>query len=274
LIRTSLSCHRPAAIEEATALLAEHGADAAVLGGGTLLVPQMTRNERRVLHLIDPRDLGLGEIAERDGKIVIGAKVTYAQVLASELITSQVPMVEQMARGITGGAQLRNLATLGGSACYANPASDVPGVLVALGAEMSVAGPSGTRLVGAEEFFLDAFEPELEVGEMLTAISIPVSTAAFGYFKLKRSETSWPIVTAAAVVPGWDERREVTLGGVCAIPVRVTLEREADVDATVLAALGPPVGDVLASGSYRRDVAGAVARRALAVAEEGGSQDG
>jgi carbon-monoxide dehydrogenase medium subunit len=269
MIRSALRYHDPATVTDACALLAEHGADAAVLGGGTLLVPMMTRGERRPDHLVDLRHLGLGDITEDGGTVRIGARVTYADVSASALLRERVPLLVEMADGITGGAQVRNLATLGGSACYANPASDVPGCLVARGAAMEVHGPDGSREVPAAEFFVDAFTTALGADELLGAFSVPAASGPHGYHKLKLCEGSWPIATAAALTSPAGAVA-VTVGGVCATPIRVELDGATD-DAgdRILAQLREPWTDELATGDYRRAIAGVIAQRALTAMTEG-----
>lgn len=268
MIRTALRYHDPASLSEAVELLAEHGDRAATLGGGTLLVPMMGRGERRPEHLVDLRHLGLRTITAEDGRVRVGARATYADARTSSLLREHVPLLAQMADGITGGAQIHNLGTLGGSACYANPASDVPGCLVALEAAMEVIGPDGTREVPAAAFFADAFTTALRPGELLAGFTVSAGAAAHGYHKLKFAEGSWPIATAAAVA-GPDDAVSITLGGVTAVPVGITLARsERDVAEQVAARLGEPWDDELAGGDYRRAIAPVIAERALTAMTE------
>lgn len=279
MIRTRLTYHSPSQIEEACALLGEHGDDATVLGGGTMLVPIMVRGERSASHVVDLRRLGLTQITPRDGEVEIGAKATYADVLSSTALRDRAPLLPMAAAGITGGAQIRNVGTIGGSASYANPSSDVPACLVALGARMRVHGPSGAREVSAEQFFVDAFRSDLGRGEILTAIVIPEVAGSAGYYKLKLCESSWPIATAAAIVDNGRKAASVTLGGVCRTPLRIGIGSlldgegrvhvtDQDLDDLVREQLDELWEDELAPASYRRDVAAVVARRALEQSEE------
>ena len=279
MIRTRLTYHSLSEVEEACRLLDEHGEDAAVLGGGTHILPMMTRGERSVGHVVDLRRLGLTQIVAEDGEVEVGAMATYTDALSSPVLRDRAPLLPMAAAGITGGAQIRNVGTIGGSASYANPSSDVPGCLVALGARMRVRGPSGAREVSAQQFFVDAFRPDLGRGEILTAIVIPEAVGRVGYYKLKLSESSWPIATAAAIVDGERQAASVTLGGVCRTPVRIDLGAVIDgegrvrtdgpdLDDYVREQLDEPYGDELAPGSYRQNVAGVVAKRALEQSEE------
>ncbi len=279
MIRTRLTYHSPSEIEEACALLDEHGDDAAVLGGGTHVLPMLTRGQRSVGHVVDLRRLGLTQITPRDGEVEVGAMATYTDVLSSPVLRNRASLLPTAAAGITGGAQIRNVGTIGGSASYANPSSDVPACLVALGARMRVHGPSGAREVSAEQFFVDAFRCDLSRGEILTNIVIPEVAGSTGYYKLKLCESSWPIATAAAMVDNERQVASVTLGGVCRTPLRIDIgslldsggrirTSGQDLDDFVREQIDEPWEDELAPGSYRRDVAGVVARRALEQQQE------
>ena len=284
MIRARLTYHAPDDLHEACALLAERGAAAAVLGGGTWLVPLMTRGERSVTDVVDLRPLNLAGIVEGDGDVELGAMTTYADALASNVVRERAPLLHAVAAGVTGGKQIHNLGTLGGSACFAFPSSDVPACLVALGARMKIQGTSGQREVSAHEFFVDAFRTAVQSGEILTAIVVPATARRVGYFKLKLCESSWPIATAAAVLPDGvaqsGEPANVTLGGVYRKPLRIDLAEvldgdgglrlsAEDFDSLVGQRLGDPWGDELAPGSYRQAVAGPIARRALDKATKG-----
>ncbi len=270
----AVAFHRPAGAAEAVATLAELGPDAMVLGGGTMLVPALGRRELATKAIVDPSRLGLDRVDPGgDGGLILGARVTYTTLLRSPLVAERAPLLRTIAGTITGGAQIRNQGTIGGSACYANPSSDVPACLVALQARLALLGPDGERVLAAAEFFRRAFETAREPTELLTRIEIPAGDAACGYYKLKLAESSWPIATAVA-------RRDATgarlvLGGVAATPIVLAAAGPPEngngpgvFDAEVEAAITDPYDDVLASGEYRRQVAGPVARRAWKRMEE------
>jgi carbon-monoxide dehydrogenase medium subunit len=282
MIRTSLRHHAPDDLDEAAALLADHGERAAVVGGGTVLVPSLTRGERDLDHVVDLRRLGLDELVTTEHELRLGASVSYAQLLAAPPLPGAAALLQVVAGGITGGPQIRNQGTVGGSASYANPSSDMPGVLVALGARMHLHGPQGERIVPAEEFFTGACRVASEPTEVLAWLSVSTGPARIGYYKLKLSEGSWPIATASAVLPdpeGSLTGATVTLGAVAAVPLRLDLTPlldgngdlavpAADVDDWVSAQVPEPWDDELAPGDYRRKVAGVVLRRALQRAQE------
>lgn len=261
MISCSLRYHAPTTLDEAVSLLAEHGADAAVLGGGTMLVPRLGRGESRCAALIDPIALGIDQISAGEREVTIGARTTYRQIVDSALLGQRVPLLVRVATQITGGAQVRNVATVGGSACYANPASDMPGLLVGLGARMTIAGAEGSRDVPAATFFRGAFRTAVAPGELLVSITIPNTPGAAGYHKLKLCEGSWPIVTATAVAnePG---ETTITFGGLFERPVSVPAGE--DLPARLAELDLKPYDDELAPGDYKQAVAPAIAVKAQA----------
>ena len=277
MISTRLRYHRPDTVEDAAQLLAAHAGDAAVIGGGTMVLPLMTRDEISVSHAVDLRGAGLTGIETSGEGVRIGSMVTYSDALDSRLVALELPLLSQMASVITGGSQLRNQATLGGAAAYANPSSDVPGVLVALEATFTVCGSAGRRSVAAADFFVGAYSTAMEPGEVLEAFTIRPREGRYGYGKIKLSEGSWPIATASACLAPTGPQGSVTVGAVEAVPFTVDISSAMDeagqvdlsvVDALVLDRVRQPWEDVLADGDYRRAIAGVVARRAVHSAQQ------
>lgn len=254
--------HRPATASEASEILAVHHGNAAVLGGGTQLLPRMMRDEVHVEHVVDIGDIdGLGDIGALDGQVVVGARVTYADVLASDMLRESVPLLPRLAAGVTGGRQITQQATLVGAACHNYPGTDVPGALVALRARMRLHGPEGIREVPAADFFRDAHVTDVRAGEFVTGFAVEPGARA-GYCKVKHAAGSWPIATASAVRDA-DGQLGVTLGAVAAVPVRIELTEVEGLADRVRAAVTTPWSDVLAPAEYRVAIAGVVARRAL-----------
>jgi CO/xanthine dehydrogenase FAD-binding subunit len=253
---------RPTTVDGVTEALS--GGDAVVVGGGTMVVPDLTHGRTRADAVVDLARAGLAGIARGDGAWVVGAMTSY-----TEIERSAVPLLATVARGITGGPQIRNRGTAGGSASYANPSSDVPAALVALRARLRLARVGSVREVAAEEFFLGPFRTARRPDEVLTAITVPDTDAALGYVKFKLAEGSWPIVTAATLA---GPAIRVVLGGAAAVPVAVELSRSSwradlpDAVARGLAAAGGPWDDVLAPGDYRARIAPVIAARSIATA--------
>ncbi|WP_236792237.1 xanthine dehydrogenase family protein subunit M [Amycolatopsis sp. GM8] len=256
----------PTTADEAAGLLQT---DAVIVGGGTLTVPALTRGELNTAHVVDLGRLGLDEIVPDGTVIRLGAMVSYQQLITSALVAERLPMPHRMASGITGGIQIRHQGTVGGSACAARPNSDVPAVLVAMRAEMLLRSPAGTRRVPVDEFFLGAERADLRRGEFLTEIAVPSTPPGWttGYYKLKFAESSWPVVTAACVLPPAGSA-EVTIGGVADVPLRITLPETNRTEHTVAERISAiPTerrwSDLRADARYRARVAGEIACRAV-----------
>lgn len=266
MIQTALRYHRPTTPEAATQLLVEHEDDVAVLGGGTQLLPRMTRDEVSVGHIVDLQALdGAHAISADADRLRLGALVTYDDVLRSPDVALRLPHLARVASEVTGGRQLRSTGTIVGSACFAMPGSDMPAAIAGLGATLRIHGPGGWRDAPAREFFLAAFRPALAPGEFVHSADFPLLARSTGYCKVKHCSGSWPIATASAVRDSRSTR--ITLGAVQATPLTVELSDEAVSDRQALidevtAAITEPWSDPLAPGSYRARIAGIVAARA------------
>ncbi|MCE0765030.1 FAD binding domain-containing protein [Pseudonocardia kujensis] len=265
MIRDRLRYHAPADVETACRILGD-SPSAAVIGGGTIAVPRLGRGELRADDIVHLSRAGLAEVVLSEGELRIGSMVTYAGLLATPGIEQLNPLLCTVARGITGGDQIRNQGTLGGSICHANPASDVPTALVALRARLVLHSIEGEREVPAGEFLRGGFQADIRPGEILTHILVrPVDRS--GYHKFKLSESSWPIVTAAATLTH-DRQCHVVLGGVEPVPVRIDLSQIVGTESTirelVAATVRPTWSDALAPAEYRHLISGEIAARAVA----------
>ena len=222
MIRRRFDYHAPDSLHEAIALVSAR--DARCLAGGTWIVPLMTSGEIAPASIVDLRSAGLQYVRADGEAIVIGATATYSDLAGSELVRDRLSLLANVASSITGGAQIRNQATLGGSACYAFPSSEAPAAIVALGARMRLASSGSTREVGAREFFAGAFTTAVAEDELLHEIAIAVSPGMrFGYYKLKLCQSSWPVATAAFAIEldaaGICRSATAVLGGVAATPL-------------------------------------------------------
>ena len=259
MISRPFALHVPNSLQEAVELAGRYGNDASLLAGGTVLLAEMARGQALPGVVIDLSRAGLAGISDRS----VGAMATYRDLERSR----SHPVLARCAYGITGGAQIRNRGTVGGSAAWSNPSSDVPAVLVGLSATLVLVSVSGERRVPAERFFTDAFRTDRKPGEVLTSIELPemADRLRFGYQKLKFGESSWPIVTALAIVRN-DGSIRVSVGGAAAIPIVVESATATGLEEMVAAALMNPWSDVLATADYRRRVSPVIARRALEAA--------
>ncbi|WP_423197614.1 MULTISPECIES: FAD binding domain-containing protein [unclassified Cupriavidus] len=275
--------HQPASLTEAAALLRQFAGDVTVLGGGTMLVPSMSANHVRWKHVVGLSRLHLDAITLTGTHVRIGAMTTYAQLLASPIVAEHLPLLRMMAEQVTGGPSIWNQGTLGGSAAFANPASDVPACVSALQASLVLHSTDGTRSVAAGDYFLGAFHTARRPDELLTHIEIPLSrgSGVWRYQKYKACASSWPIVTVACAAQlGEQAQVRVAVGAATPHPVVVSRALPAPrhdggdewVDAIVaemVALVGEGWTDELADAAYRRAVVPAAVRRNLrAVIEE------
>ncbi len=192
--------HAPSSVDEALALLQQHGEDAKVLAGGHSLLPMMKLRFAAPPHLIDLNGIDeLRGVCEDGGDLVIGAMTTENQLIASDLLAAKCPLLPEAARQIAD-PQVRNRGTVGGDVCHADPANDQPAVTMAADATYVLRGPNGERRVHSSDFFLGSFYTVMEPNELMTSIRVPATNGSTGsaYVKLKRKTGDW--ATAAAAV--------------------------------------------------------------------------
>lgn len=272
--------YRASSLAEAVALLKQHNG-AKVLAGGHSLIPVMNMRLADPGTLIDIGRIGeLKGISAHNGSVRIGALTPHALVAASP----DVPTVLSEAAGMIGDPQVRNRGTIGGNIAHADPASDLPTVLTALGAKIHVTGPGGARTIMADDFFTGLFETALQDGEIVTAVEVVKSSTGSGsaYTKLFNPASRYAMVGAAAIVTvsgGKCTAAGVAVGGLVPAATRAKSVEAAlvgrSLDETSIAAaaqavlqdLGDDViGDIHASVEYRRAMAPVFVKRAVTAA--------
>jgi aerobic carbon-monoxide dehydrogenase medium subunit len=251
--------------EHALSLLAEHGEDAKLLAGGHSLLPMMKVRLAQPAVLIDIARIGeLSGIRIEGDEVVIGATTRHAELAGSELLRAEVPILAYAAAQV-GDPQIRHRGTIGGSLAHADPSADLPMTLLALGGSVEITGPSGVRVVGADDFFTGPFESVLGPDELLSAVRVPRGgSVPWGYQKFVRRANDWAIVGVAAY------GGRVALASMGGTPLRATATEEAlrsgasiD-DAAKLAAEGTSPGyDFHADVDYREHLARVLTKRAL-----------
>jgi aerobic carbon-monoxide dehydrogenase medium subunit len=275
---------RPDTLADAVQALAS-SPGARPLAGGQSLINVLKHRAASVDLLVDIGRLEeLRRIAPAgDGAVEIGAGVTYAELEGSDALKGSHPVVSEVA-SVTVDRQVRNRGTIGGNICFADPASNFPPLMVALGATLNVSGPDGERAVAAEDFFTGAYRTALAPGELLRSVTLPaLDGAGTGYQSLQAARDSWALARATALVKanGTVDEIRVVLGCVAGTPVRATAMEEqlrgkepseaAVATASVAAGEGlEPPSDSHATGSYRRDMACVMAKRAVLQATGGG----
>jgi len=272
--------HAPSTVNDALALLAQHGGDAKILAGGQSLIPLMKLRLASPPVLIDlGRVTELVGIREEPGALVIGAMTTHHAIEASPLVRSRLPLLSDVAAAI-GDLQVRNRGTIGGSLAHADPAADWPAALLALDAEVTAVSRS-KRTIPASAFFRDLLTTALEPGEILTSIRVPVPAAGgHAYAKVRQPASGFALVGIAvqlAIEAGKIRSAAVGVTGVAATPYRAAAterqlaNRAPDADAIAAAAEHVVDGvevlsDLRASSEFRSQLARVHAKRAITAA--------
>src|SRR5438552_9478312 len=193
--------YRAGSVSEAAGLLRKHPG-AKLLAGGQSLIPLLKLRLAAPAAVIDiGRIRDLKGITVKDGTIRIGAMTTHAELAASAELAETCPVLAQAAAGI-GDPAVRNRGTIGGNVAHADPASDLPTVLVALEARLTVEGPDGKRTLDAGGFFQGMMTTALKEHEILTAIEIPVHSKGQGsaYAKFAHPASRYAVIGVAASV--------------------------------------------------------------------------
>ena len=270
----SFDYKRPASVDEAIALLAQHGDDAKVLAGGHSLIPAMKLRLARPAVIVDiGRIANLSYIREAGGAVAIGATTTHQEIESSPLVAAKSPLLAETAAHI-GDLQVRNRGTIGGSLAHADPAADYPASILALDAEIDLVGPRGRRTVTAGAFFVDLLQTAIAPDEILVEIRVPVTATTVAYVKTEQKASGFALCGVAAVVGDGGIRVGVT--GVAAKAYRASAVEQALAGqrspsepaiaaASARAADGvEALGDIHASPEFRAHLAQVNTRRAIA----------
>jgi carbon-monoxide dehydrogenase medium subunit len=286
-MRPSFAYHRPSSVEEACRLLAREP-QAAVLAGGTDLMVHLGQSwrGRRPPAVVNVKRIpGLDAIGVTESAVRLGALATLTALIEHAVIRREYPVLPFTARYM-GSPAIRNLATVGGNLCNGSPAADLPPVLLALDAEVGIAGPDGERRLPLEAFFRGPGHTALRAGELLTWVEFP------------RRRPPWPIryerldvrraMDIAIAGVALSIRREgggvaearVALGAVAPTPLRArgaeaVLVAEGlsaaaiDRAAQRAMAVARPISDVRATAEYRWEMVGNLVRRGLEALRDG-----
>lgn len=281
--------HRPETLDEALGLLAELGPDARPLAGGQSLIPFMNFRLARPGALVDLNHIDdLAGISEDEGGLTLGAMTRQWDVEHSAAVERAAPMLPTALHWV-GHTATRTRGTIGGSIAHADPAAELPTAAVALGAEMTVANATGeSRVIPAEQFFLDHYTTALGVGDLLVDIRFPVTgndrSWSFKEFSFRSGD--FAIASVAATLDRDDNgvgSATVTLGGVGATPVRAREAENALLQtrpsdevwrsaARAAAAEIDPIDDEVPAG-YRRQIVATLVEDALSDAWRSAGED-
>ncbi|GAB4563731.1 MAG: xanthine dehydrogenase family protein subunit M [Haliangiales bacterium] len=276
----------PETLDDALALLTEHGDEAKILAGGQSLIPLLKLRFAAPTILIDiGRVPGLRDITVADGVLRVGALVRHATLASDPKVAAHAPLIASAGPQVADPL-VRNLGTVGGSLAHADPAGDWGAVMLALGAEIVMRGPSGARTVPIADFFQGLLTTALAPDEILCEVRVPVPTGKHGgvYLKLERKVGDFATVAAALQVELDDAGQTIRRAGVAltAVGPQNLLVRAAEdalkgqpaepaqfAKAAALAAdHAEPDSDVRGSAEYKREIVRVFVERGLAQACE------
>ena len=271
----------PAAFDYEVATSADHALsllgsdpDAKLIAGGHSLIPALKLRVARPSKLVDIGRLGeLAYVRDAGDKLAIGALTRHKALRDDALLQEHCPIVSTTA-GLVGDPQVRHRGTIGGSLAHGDPASDLPAVILALGAELVIRGPAGERTVAAADFFQGVWQTAVGPDELLTEIRVPkLGATGWSYVKLNRRAQDWATVAVAALVRrdnGSVSSASIALVNMGATPLRSAATESAlvggasSVDAAEHAAEGTePSSDHTASAEFRSHLARVATRRAI-----------
>ena len=273
--------HRPRTLDEALLLLAEHGSEAKPLAGGQSLIPAMNFRLATPSVLVDLNAIDhLSHITEHDGGLRIGGMTRQRALERSAAVARHAPLVAATMPFVAHAA-IRTRGTLGGSLAHADPAAELPAVMLALDARFTLQQQVGSRSVSASDFFVGLFTTAIEPGELLVEVDVPGLPPGSGvaFQEISRRHGDFALAGAAAVVSldgaGRCTRARVALLSLSDRPVvaehvSTTLVGHTPSPEAIRAAADAaaehdidPTSDLHASSAYRRHLAAVLTRRVL-----------
>jgi carbon-monoxide dehydrogenase medium subunit len=273
---------RPTDVEGVLAALAQDSDETKILAGGQSLVPMMNLRIVAPKRLVDiNRVPGLDRIGIDGDWFVIGALARHSDVLASPAVGQHAPLVVAAYRHVAH-RPIRNRGTIGGNLAHADPASELPAVMLALDAEIVLRSRNGERQLPAKSFFLGALETAARADELLTAIHIPLAfgNRRWGFEEMSQRQGDYALVAVAVtfdLASGRCAHSRLAYAGVGDHAMRIPAAEDAldgaspheaafeAIAAKAAEAVNPPE-DVHADAAYRRDLVRSLTRRALTAA--------
>jgi CO/xanthine dehydrogenase FAD-binding subunit len=273
----------PRSEDEALAALAEHGDGARILAGGQSLIPLMNFRLAQPAVIVDINRLAdLAYVRPADGGLAIGALTRQHALERDTAVRARLPVLAEACH-LIGHLPIRHRGSVGGNLAHADPASELPAAMVALGAEMLAVSRRGRRTLGAEEFFTGPLTTALRPDELLAEIRVPGLPPRTGgaFVEMSRRAGDYALVGVAALITldqaGRCERARLALCGVGPTPVRALAAEQAltgerpegpalDEAARRAAGATSPPSDIHASAGFRRTLAAHFTREAIALA--------
>jgi CO/xanthine dehydrogenase FAD-binding subunit len=281
----------PRTVDEALALLREHGEDAKVLAGGQSLVPLLNFRLAAPERLVDINRIGeLAQLERRDGVLRIGALTRHSAIERSALVARNWGLLSEAVRWV-GHPQIRSRGTVGGSVAHADPAAELPVAFAALDARFRVRSTRGDRVIPWQEFFVTHLTTTIEPDELLVEIEVPAIPARTGWAFTEYARRHGDFGLGGAAVQltiddsGACRLASIALLAAAPTPVRATAAEQSligvrvDADAAASAARLAvadiqPAGDIHGSTTYRRHLIEALVRRGVVAAAARAGEDG
>jgi aerobic carbon-monoxide dehydrogenase medium subunit len=274
----------PQSLDEAVALLAEHGDEAKILAGGQSLIPAMRFRIAAPAILVDINGLpNMEYLRAENGHLAIGALTRESALDDSPLVHERFPLLADAAR-VIADPLVRNRATVGGNIAHADPANDHPAVMLAYDAQIIAYGKGGRRTIAVDDFFLGLFETSLQPGEILAEIRLPTPGAGAGgcYLKVERKVGDYAVSAVAVQLTMSGDvctAARIALTNVSAVPMRSLGAEQAiigqQLTPAVLEAAGQaaaaecdPTADLRGTVEYKRDLTRVITKRAIRKAAE------
>jgi len=268
----------PQSVAEVSELLGRFGESAKVYAGGTELLLAMKEGLVQYERLVNVKNVtGLNEITVTDGSVTIGALCTHHQLETSAALTEKLPALKKLEQNVAN-VRVRQVGTIGGNLCFAEPHADPGTLLIALGAKLITEKSSSKREIAAEDFFVDAYETALEADEVLTKIQVPVPAAngRSAYLKFGYLERPSVGVAIAFNLNGGVKGVKVAVGCAGPAPRRVAeaeallegkskdeAERNLAQAGAVAGRAAQAISDLHGSQEYKEHIVGVLLKRAF-----------
>jgi carbon-monoxide dehydrogenase medium subunit len=277
---TTIGYHRPESLEAACRLMAEHGRRARLMAGGTAMTILLKEGLLDADQIVSLERVPLGGVSWDGGVLTVGAMVTHQALVDQPLVRAHVPALADVLAQVAS-RRIRNVATIGGNLCWAEAASDPPGVLMALGAEVTARSERGERRLGLQDLFQDYFTTSLAPDEILSEVRVPAPPAGAGLSYLKftpQSRADKPVIAVTALVRrtgGACAEARVVVGAAGPTPLALPavdaelrgealhVSRGVWRAADAYADATQPVSDTRGSEAYKRRMIRVLVRRAL-----------
>ncbi len=278
--------HASATLKEATELMSRYERNARFIAGGTDVLVDLKCGRYGIDHLISiSRIDDLRGVSNSPDGLRIGSLTTITELIRSPLVREACPAVLDAATQMAA-PQIRNVATVGGNIACAAPCADLPPILMALDATLSIVSPTGQRSLALESFFLGPRETAIGHNELLTAVLVPPSSGRFGAAYSRFGLREGNAIAVAAVAAslklndnGTIETARIVLGAVAPTPIFSQATADALIGQTpdqalfqsaaaLAMAAAKPISDVRGSADYRRELIGVLTVRALETAHQ------